>query len=91
MATVFDRFRVAVDELLQLGLGTSAVVAREEIILLSHSTDFGYDAAGSPPHDCTEPLLAALKWGLGQYGLDLYSGFRFFHALARLGRMLPHR
>ena len=85
MATLSNRFRRAFDEL--LGGSTSGA---EEIILLSKSTDVGGTAAASGVDDSTESLLGALRWGLSQYGLDLYSGYRFFCALARLGNMLPH-
>ena len=88
MDALSDRFRRAVDEL--LGGSTSATVPIEEIILLSKSTDVGGAAEASGANDSTEPLLAALKWGLWQYGLDLYRGYRFFCALAHLGNMLPH-
>lgn len=88
MATLSDRFRGAVDEL--LGGHTNSAVPMEEIILLSKSADIGGTAAASGADDSTEALLGALKWGLRQYGLVLYSGYRFFHALARLGSMLPN-
>ncbi|KAF8454023.1 hypothetical protein BGX38DRAFT_1328834 [Terfezia claveryi] len=84
MATFSDRFRGAVDEF--LSGSTDSAVPMEEIILLAQPSG---TATAPGADDPTESLLGALKWGLRQYGLHLYSGYRFFCALARLGSMLP--
>jgi len=87
MATLSDRFREAVGELLSGSTNSAGPI--EEIILLAES-GIGGTAAASGADDSTESLLGALKWGLRKYGLDIYSGYRFFYALARLWSMLPH-
>ena len=92
MATLSERFRGAVEEL--LGESTNSAVPVQEIIqeIILLSTPPGISGIATAPgtDDCTQSLLGALKWGLRQYGLELYRGYDFFAALTRLGRTLPH-
>ena len=87
MATLADRLRHAINELVTERTNSTEVI--EEIIRLSKSHDVD-DIAVPGTGDCTEALQGALTWGLKKYGPDLYRGYGFFVALVDLGRMLPH-
>jgi len=41
--------------------------------------------------DCTEGLLAALGWGIREYGLNVFQGYAFFRGLALLNNALCSR
>ena len=83
-----EQFQSAVDELLDGS--TNSAETMEEIIFLSTPPGISGIQAAPGTEDCTESLLGALRWGLGQYARDLYRGYGFFVALVRLGRMLPN-
>ena len=81
-ATIAEEFRDAVDAL------RSGATATAEEIIISFASDMDTPPGGE---DCTEAILAALEWGLKKYGLNILGGYRFFRALARLGRILSTR